>query len=113
MCTDRGTEFINDPLKQWCRERGIENQVTAPYSPAQNSIAEWANRTLVELARAMINGQSLPEFLWEYAVAHAAYVRNCSYMRTLQGGMLISDLSALSDSMDIQTEITDSYLLSE
>jgi hypothetical protein len=37
------------------------------------------NRTLVELACAMIVGTHLPEYLWEYAVAHAAYVRNRSY----------------------------------
>jgi hypothetical protein len=36
-CTDRGTEFINEPLMQWCREHSIDNQVTAPYSPTQNS----------------------------------------------------------------------------
>jgi hypothetical protein len=83
--TDRGTEFINELLMQWCREHGIDNQITAPYSPAQNGIAERANRTLVELARAMIGGQKLPEYLWEHALAHATYIRNCSYTRTLKG----------------------------
>ena len=34
------------------------------------------NRTLVELAHAMINAHDLPEFLWEQAVTHAAYLRN-------------------------------------
>lgn len=39
------------------------------------------NRTLVELARAMIQG--LPEFLWEYAVNHSSYLRNRAYTKTL------------------------------
>ena len=82
--TDRGKEFLNIPLTQWCSKHGIDNQVTAPYSPSQNGIAERANRTLVELARAMIRGQNLPEFLWEQAISHATYVRNCSYTRTLK-----------------------------
>jgi hypothetical protein len=43
------------------------------------------NRTLVELARAMITAQNLPEFLWEPAVAHAAYVQNRVYTRALKG----------------------------
>src|SRR5260221_6397106 len=37
------------------------------------------NRTLVELARAMLTAAQLPEFLWEPAIMHAAYVRNRSY----------------------------------
>ena len=85
MRTDRGREFVNDALQKWCQSKGIENQLTAPYSPSQNGVAERANRTLVELARAMVNAQNVPEFLWEYAIDHAAYIRNCSYTCTLQG----------------------------
>ena len=32
----------------------------------------------------MKRGQDIPEFLWEHMVAHAAYIWNHSYMRTLQ-----------------------------
>jgi hypothetical protein len=41
------------------------------------------NRTLVEIARAMLRG--LPEFLWEYAIAHASYLRNRAYTKSLKG----------------------------
>jgi hypothetical protein len=75
---DRGSEFLNQTLYSWLKEQGIDIQTTAPYSPSQNGIAERMNRTLVELGRAMITGQNLPEFLWEYAIAHAAYLRNRS-----------------------------------
>ena len=34
------------------------------------------NRTLVELAHAMLTAVDLPEYLWEPAVTHAAYLRN-------------------------------------
>jgi len=37
------------------------------------------NRTLEEFARAMRIAADLPVFLWEQAVAHAAYVRNRAY----------------------------------
>lgn len=49
-----------------------------PYSPSQNGVAEQMNRTLVELGHAMIKGQNLPEFLWEYAITHATYLQNRS-----------------------------------
>jgi transposase InsO family protein len=37
---DRGTEFINEPLKTWYVEKGIKIQMTAPYSPSQNGVAK-------------------------------------------------------------------------
>ena len=55
ICVNEGKEFLNQDLKAWCNEQGIEIQPTAPYSPSQNGVAERMNRTLVELARAMIN----------------------------------------------------------
>ena len=71
---DLGKEFVNDDLKTWCRQQGIEIQTTAPYSPSQNGVAERMNRTIVEPARTMLHG--LPEFLWEHAINHSSYLRN-------------------------------------
>jgi len=78
---DRGTEFVNKTLREWYNSQGIELQVTAPYSPSQNGVAEQMNCTLVELACTMLTASELPEFLWEAAVAHAAYLRNMSYTK--------------------------------
>ena len=82
---DRGKEFVNDDLKTWCRENGIEIHMTAPYSPSQNGVAERMNQTIVEPARAMLRG--LPEFLWEYAVNHSSYLHNQTYTRALNNKM--------------------------
>ena len=38
----------------WCHDHGIEVQMTAPYSPSQNGVAERMNRMLVEIAQAMM-----------------------------------------------------------
>ena len=73
---DRGKEFVNKHPQTWCNEQGIDVQMTAPYSPSQNGVAERMNHTLVELACAMLTASKLPEFLWEPAVAHAAYLQN-------------------------------------
>ena len=82
---DNGTEYINADLMKWCKDRGIEVQQTAPYSPEQNGLAERLNRTLIELARAMLIAKKLPEMLWAEAVSHAAYLRNRASTRALQG----------------------------
>ena len=76
---DRGSEFVNDKLKKWCHSQGIRFQMTAPYSPSQNGVAERMNWTLGELVQAMLTASKLPQFLWEPAVTHAAYIRNRSY----------------------------------
>ena len=78
---DRGTKFVNEDLCTWCHSQGIHFQMTALYSPSQNSVAECMNCTLVELAHAMITDSKLPEFLWELAVAYATYMRNLSYTK--------------------------------
>jgi hypothetical protein len=80
---DRGKEFVNEKLEGWCKQHGIEIRLTAPYSPSQNGVAERMNRTLVELGRAMITANDLPEFLWEHAILHAVYLRNRSYTKPL------------------------------
>ena len=51
---DRGKKFVNDDLKTWCREQGIEIHMTAPYSPSQNGVAKRMNRTIVKPTRAML-----------------------------------------------------------
>ena len=80
---DNGKEFLNAELESWCAQQGIEIQTTVPYSPSQNGIAECMNRTIVELVRAMINSNQLPQFLWENAVAHAVYVCNRAFTKPL------------------------------
>jgi hypothetical protein len=82
---DRGKEFINENLKTWCHQQGIEINQMAPYSPSQNGVTERMNHTLVELARTMRAATSLPEYLWEEATAHAAYLRNRSYTTSVKG----------------------------
>ena len=73
---DHGTEFINTNLRNSCDVQGITLQMTAPYLPSQNGVAECMNRTLEELGHAMLTGASLPEFLWELAIEHAVYLHN-------------------------------------
>ena len=80
---DCGKEFLSDQLKEWCKERGIEIQLTAPYSPSQNGVAECINHTLIELACAMIATNKLPEYLWESTVAQAMYLQNQAFTITL------------------------------
>ena len=82
---DNGKELVNDKLKKLAADEGITIETSAPYSPSQNGVAERFNRTLLELARAMIIGKNMPQFLWDEAVSHAAYLRNRAPTRALKG----------------------------
>lgn len=82
--TDNGGEFINEGLGTYLRQKGIIHERTAPYSPAQNGVAERMNRTLVEAARTLLSEAQLPLPFWGEAVNTAAYVRNRCCNRTIR-----------------------------
>ncbi len=84
MRIDRGHEFINNQLLNWLYSIGMEVYMTTPYSPFQNGVAECMNRMLEDLARAMHLEADLPVFLWEQAIAHAAYVQNWAYSSAIK-----------------------------
>ena len=54
--SDNGGEFV--ALAGYLKEKGIEQTMTPSYSPNLNGVAERANRTIVESARAMLAWQS-------------------------------------------------------
>ncbi len=54
----------------------IHHELSVPYSPEQNGLAERLNRTLMESARTMMAHAGLPDCYWAEAIATAAYVRN-------------------------------------
>ena len=62
--SDSGGEYINELFKNFCAKTGIIMEQTAPYSPVQNGIAEWINRTLLEHVRAMIFSKNISKTLW-------------------------------------------------
>jgi len=76
MQFDNGKEFVNQRIKNCAAKNGIEIETTAPYSPSQNGVAERYNRTLLELARAMLISKNLPSYLWDEAVSYANFIRN-------------------------------------
>ena len=80
---DNSKEYINNALLAWCREVGINLQVTAPYLPVQNGVSEHFNRTLGKLACAMQITTSIPPFLWPESITHVAYIWNCLHMHAI------------------------------
>jgi transposase InsO family protein len=76
--TDNGGEFCSTEFDKFCKENGIERHKTTPYTPQQNGVAEWMNRTLMERARSMLSGVNLEKKFWVEVVATACYLINRS-----------------------------------
>ena len=74
--TDNGGEYVSKEFEDYLKSKGIHHQLTVPYSPEQNGVAERMNRTLMESARSMMAHAGLPNRYWAEAVATATYVKN-------------------------------------
>lgn len=74
--TDNGGEFVNDQWAAYEAEHGIIHETIAPYSSAQNGVAERGNRTFLERARSMLHDAKLPGTYWAEAVATAIYLKD-------------------------------------
>lgn len=76
ITTDNGGEYCSKRFEKFCAENGIIHQTTAPYSPQQNGIAERMNRTLMEMARAMMWHMHVNPEWWGEGVVAACHILN-------------------------------------
>lgn len=76
--SDGGGEFFNEILKDYCKENGIHQESSTPYTPEQNGRAERANRTVLEGTSAMLLDCQLPWCFWGYAAQYFVYLKNRS-----------------------------------
>jgi transposase InsO family protein len=74
--SDNGGEYVNEKIEQFLKDQGIHHQVTVPYSPSQNGIAERKNRSIMEMTRCMLFEAGLPNGFWGEAVNTATYLQN-------------------------------------
>jgi transposase InsO family protein len=57
--SDNITEFKNTQVKDFLDEEDIKHEFFAPYTPQQNGVAERKNRTLIEMAKTMLDQHSM------------------------------------------------------
>ncbi|WVZ93473.1 hypothetical protein U9M48_039448 [Paspalum notatum var. saurae] len=81
--SDNGSEFKNDHFKTFCHSQGLEHQFSSPYVPQQNGVVERKNRTLVEMARMMLDEHRTPRKFWAEAINTACYVSNHIFLRVV------------------------------
>jgi hypothetical protein len=81
--SDNGTEFRNASFDQFCLEHGVDQQFFALHVPQQNGVMEQKNRTLIEMARTMLDKHRTPKRFWADAISTVCYISNRIFMRSI------------------------------
>ncbi|KAL0377091.1 UNVERIFIED_CONTAM: Retrovirus-related Pol polyprotein from transposon TNT 1-94 [Sesamum calycinum] len=99
--SDRGKEYNNSEFDKFCEEEGIEHQTTVSYNPQQNGVSERKNRTVMEMARSMLQentcqklfGQKQSTLQSIYSTVSAMYIfqqrKGTSWRRKTEKGIFL------------------------
>src|SRR6266498_5572185 len=70
--SDNGSEFKNSHIDDYCDEHGIKHELSSTYTREQNSVVERKNKTLITLARSMLDEYGTSKgFGWRQLTPHA------------------------------------------
>lgn len=67
----------------FCKANSIHRELTAPYIPEQNGVAERKNHTVMEMTRSLLQAKGLSNQFWVEAVATSVYLLNLSPTRAV------------------------------
>ncbi|CAI7872346.1 unnamed protein product [Closterium sp. NIES-54] len=84
--SDRGGEFLGKELTDFVDGKGIVHDLTCPYTPQQNGMAEREMRTAVESVRTMLLHMGVQHHWWHLALRQAVWVHNCLERSTTPPG---------------------------
>jgi hypothetical protein len=81
--SDNRTEFKNSQIEGFLEEEGIKHEFSSPYTPQQNGVVERKNRTLLDMARTMLDEYKTPDRFWAEAINTACYSINRLYLHRI------------------------------
>ena len=82
---DGGGEYSSGEFQRELKNSGIEWQVTVPYTPEVNGVAENSNRVLVGRTNALIQHADAPKNHWAEALLTTVYLKNISLTKGPHG----------------------------
>jgi hypothetical protein len=81
--SDNGTKFNNSQIEGFLEEEGIKNEFSFAYTPQQNGVVERKNRTLLDMARTMLDEYKTSDRFWAEAINTACYSINRLYLHRI------------------------------
>jgi transposase InsO family protein len=81
--SDNGTEFKNSQTEGFLEDEGIKHEFSSPYTPQQNGVVERKNRTLLDMARTMLDEYKTSDRFWAEAINTACYAINRLYLHRI------------------------------
>jgi transposase InsO family protein len=77
--SDNGSEFRNTRVDELCDELRIKHQFSTKYTPQSNGLVERKNRTLIDMARSMLNEYNVSHSFWVEAINTTCFYSNRVY----------------------------------
>eukprot|EP00253_Pinus_taeda_P033563 PITA_33563 len=74
--SDKGGEFTSNEYFDFCEEHGIRREFSTARTPQQNGVVERMNRTVQQMAHAMLDESGTPATLWGEATYVAVVILN-------------------------------------
>ncbi len=80
--SDNAKEFLSQAFVNAMVERGITRQQIVPYCSQQNGVVERTIGVIKEITTVIMHEKKLPDWVWSFAIKHAAFLRNICYHTT-------------------------------
>jgi transposase InsO family protein len=77
LLTDRGTVFVSDMMKEYCRLFGVTKSETTAYRPQGNGANERMHQEMRKFFRVFLEGQ--PKGRWRWLLPQAAWAYNTNH----------------------------------
>lgn len=90
---DGGTEFTR--TKEYCEQRGIRTDISAPDTPEQNGLSEAANKVILRVARSMLVDAGMPASYWPWTVQNSCFIINRLYCLRTKSVPILDFLKSL------------------
>jgi transposase InsO family protein len=81
--SENGTKFKNTQVEDYLDEEGIKHEFLAPYTPQQNGVAKKKIRTLIEMARNVLDEYKTSDRFWAKMVNTVCHATNRLYLHKL------------------------------
>jgi transposase InsO family protein len=78
--SDNRIEFKNTQVEEFLDEEVIKHEFSTPYTPRKNGVVERKNRTLIDMARIMIDKYKTSDLFWCDAINTACHAINRLYL---------------------------------